>query len=93
MSSGFGVHKKRYALCVQQCRSFKTKDGGGVEEKQKEKYEILKENQSKSKKGSGFWTSLKKTVSWVGTLPSQSNEEHREAVARLEEVFSSVSWE
>ncbi|KAG6739642.1 hypothetical protein POTOM_057245 [Populus tomentosa] len=91
LSSGFGVHKKRYALCVQQCRSFKTKDGGGVEEKQKEKYEILKENQSKSKKGSGFWTSLKKAVSWVGTLPSQSNEEHREAVARLEEVFSSAA--
>lgn len=91
LSSGFGVHKKRYALCVQQCRSFKTKDGGGVDEKQKEKYEILQENQSKSKKGSGFWTSLKKTVSWVGTLPSQSNEEHREAVARLEEVFSSAA--
>ncbi|PNS93297.2 hypothetical protein POPTR_018G081200v4 [Populus trichocarpa] len=91
LSSGFGVHKKSYALCVQQCRSFKTKDGGGVEEKQKEKYEILKENQSKSKKGSGFWTSLKKAVSWVGTLPSQSNEEHREAVARLEEVFSSAA--
>ncbi|KAB5514289.1 hypothetical protein DKX38_028195 [Salix brachista] len=91
LSSGFGVHKKSYALCVQQCRSFKSKDGGGVEKKQKEKFEILKENQRKTKKGSGFWNSLKRAVSWVGTLPSQSNEEHREAVAKLEEVFSSAA--
>ncbi|KAJ6435372.1 hypothetical protein OIU84_000547 [Salix udensis] len=75
----------------EQCRSFKSKDGGGVEKKRKEKFEILKENQSKTKKGSGFWNSLKRAVSWVGTLPSQSNEEHREAVAKLEEVFSSAA--
>ncbi|CAK7337399.1 unnamed protein product [Dovyalis caffra] len=88
LRSGFGVHKKSYGLCVQQCRSFKTKDDGGVEEKQKEKYEILKENHSKLKKGSGFWSSLKKAVSGVGSLGSQSDEEHSMAVAKLEEVFS-----
>lgn len=94
LKSAFGVHKGRYGLCMQQCRSFRSEDGGQVDEKKKEsegKQGSLKENEDKLKNGRGFWSALKVAVCGVGGLGSQSNEEHSKAVAKLEEVFSSVS--
>lgn len=79
--SGFGVRKGRYGLYVQPCRSFKTDDKGQNEA----------ESEVKSKKPSGFWTSLKDVIFRANGSGSQSSDEYCKAVAKVEKVFSSIA--
>lgn len=81
--SGLGVQKGRYGLCVQPCRSFK---GDDVNEDKD-----TKEDDMKLKKEYGFWSSLKGVVFGFGESDSQSNYDYSEALAKVEEVFHSVS--
>lgn len=93
-SGSGGLHRDRHGLYVHRCRSFRSDDEGEVGEKKnisEKKCKVVKESEDKLKEGDGFWSTLKHAVSGFGRLDSQSNEEHTKAVAKLEEVLSSVS--
>ena len=80
---------------MQKCRLFWGEDGGEVEEKVMEsdtEYGILMENEVKLEKGDGFWKSMKSAVFGVSKFGSQSQDEYKKAVAKVDEVFSSVSY-
>lgn len=88
------ITRNRYRVYVQKCRSFRGEDGGEVEEKEMEserKYGVLMENELKLEKEDGFWKSLKSAVFGVSKFGSKSRDEHEKAVAKVDEVFSSVS--
>ncbi|KAJ4822597.1 putative chlorophyll(ide) b reductase nyc1, chloroplastic [Turnera subulata] len=88
LRSGFGESSKvgygGLRLRLRQCRSSKSEDEGEVEVKETEK-------ERKLKKRDGFWRILKDGFSGVGKSGSLSQEENRKAVAKLEELFSSVA--
>ena len=89
------ITRNRYGAYVQKCRSFRGEDGGKVEEKEMESernYGILMENEVNLEKGDGFWKSLKSSVFGVSKFGSQSQDEYEKAVAKVDEVFSSVSY-
>ncbi|OAY53758.1 probable chlorophyll(ide) b reductase NYC1, chloroplastic isoform X1 [Manihot esculenta] len=93
-SGSGGLHRDRHGLYVHRCRSFRSDDGGEVGEKKnisEKKCKVVKESEDKLKEGDGFWSTLKHAVSGFGRLDSQSNEEHTKAVAKLEEVLSSIA--
>ncbi|KAK8513824.1 hypothetical protein V6N12_052989 [Hibiscus sabdariffa] len=72
------------------CRSFGGEDGVEVEEKEmgsERKLGILME------KGDGFWKSLKSAVFGVSRFGSQSQDEYEQAVAKVDEVFSSIAMQ
>ncbi|XP_022730830.1 probable chlorophyll(ide) b reductase NYC1, chloroplastic isoform X2 [Durio zibethinus] len=88
------ITRNRYGVYVQKCRSFKGEDGEEVKEKEMErerKYGVLMENEVKLEKGDGFWKSLKSTVFGVSKFGSQSQDEYEKAVAKVDEVFSSIA--
>lgn len=70
-----GFYSKQY------CRSFRGEEGGGD----------LKEGEGKLKKGSGVWKSLSSTLLGGVGLRSRQSDEYKKAVAKVEEVCSSVS--
>nr|QIC54087.1 chlorophyll b reductase [Paeonia lactiflora] len=82
-------------LCRGVCRSFRGEDGGReLGEKQLEearKCGNLKENQVEysPEKGNGFLSNLKSSILKVSR--SNSKDEYRNAVAKLEEIFSSIA--
>lgn len=81
----------RNGLCLklkQYCRSFRCEEGGGVEEKEvvsesERKSGNLKKSEAKLERGSGFWKSFRTTI--------LGGDEYDKAVAKVEEVFFSVS--
>ncbi|KAM6598581.1 hypothetical protein CsatA_018190 [Cannabis sativa] len=84
--SGFGLKK---------CRANRNEsdDGGDAEEKEREsarKCGKVKEN-LKLNKGSGFWSCLKYAVTAGFGSGSRNNDEYGKAVAKCEEVFSSIA--
>ncbi|KAF4354478.1 hypothetical protein G4B88_019947 [Cannabis sativa] len=84
--SGFGLKK---------CRANRNEsdDGGDAEEKEREsarKCGKVKEN-VKLSKGSGFWSCLKYAVTAGFGSGSRNNDEYGKAVAKCEEVFSSIA--
>ncbi|KAF5748588.1 hypothetical protein HS088_TW04G00546 [Tripterygium wilfordii] len=86
--SGSESHRGRYGLRGRRFRSFRGEGGGGVEEKEKESAttcEKVKKGQEKLKEGSGFWSSLNPAIFWA------SGDDQRKAVAKMEEVFSSIA--
>ncbi|XVF49191.1 hypothetical protein PTKIN_Ptkin03bG0248700 [Pterospermum kingtungense] len=90
------VGRNRYRVYVQKCRSFKEEDGGEVEEEVMEserKFGILMENEVKLEKEDGFWKSLKSAVFGVNKFGSKSRDEYEKAVAKVDEVFSSIAMQ
>lgn len=90
------ITRNRYRVYVQKCRSFRGEDGGEVEEKEMEserKYGVLMENELKLEKEDGFWKSLKSAVFGVSKFGSKSRDEHEKAVAKVDEVFSSIAMQ
>lgn len=86
--SGSVLPTGRNGFCLKQCRSFRGEDGrDAVEEKEAESAE----KRGNLKKGSGIWKSLSSTVLGGFGLRSRNSDEYRKAVAKLEEVCSSVS--
>lgn len=87
--SGLGRVGGRNGLCLklkQYCRSFKGEEGGEVEEKEavsERKSGNLKKSEAKLERGSGFWKSFRTTI--------LGGDEYDKAVAKVEEVFFSVS--
>lgn len=91
--TGLGRRRGRDGLCLKQCRSFRTGEGGGAEEKEVEsarKCGNLKETEAKLQRVSGFWSSLKTTI--LGSFSLAHGDEYSNALAKVEEVFSSVSF-
>lgn len=75
-------------MYLQQCRALKDE---GREEKETENERngvILKENELNLKKERGFWSSFRDVIFKDASRDSQ----YSEAVARVEKVFSSVSF-
>lgn len=83
---GFGHYCDRFSVKV--CRAFRTEDGGDVKEK---KFRNLKKNEEKTKRESGFWSSLKSILLRNFMVGSKSDDEYRQAVAKVEGLLSSVS--
>lgn len=84
---GFG-HKNYDQFSVKVCRAFRTEDGGDVKEK---KFRNLKKNEEKTKRESGFWSSLKSILLRNFMVGSKSDDEYRQAVVKVEGLLSSVS--
>lgn len=87
--SGPRLGRGRCGLHVLPCRSFRGEDGSELEEK--EIKNLKEEQRRKFKNGNGFWGSCKSAVSGFGKSSSQSSDDYNKALAKLEEVFSSVS--
>ncbi|EOY30786.1 NAD(P)-binding Rossmann-fold superfamily protein isoform 2 [Theobroma cacao] len=90
------ITRNRNGVYVQRCRSFRGEDGGEVEEKEMEsegKYGDVKENKVKLEQGDGFWKSFRSSVFGVSKFGSQSQDEYEKAVAKVEEVFSSIAMQ
>lgn len=93
--SGLGRPGGRNGLCLKQCRSFRSEEGGEVEEKDREvestkKYGNLKKSvEAKTERGSGFWKSLETTI--LDGFSLAHGDEYNDAVAKVETVLSSVS--
>ncbi|KAE8736102.1 putative chlorophyll(ide) b reductase NYC1 [Hibiscus syriacus] len=91
-----GPTRSRHGAYVQKCRLFRGEDGGKVEEKEMEserKLGILMENEVKLQKRDGFWKSLKYAVFGVSKFDSKSQDEYENAVAKVDEVFSSIAMQ
>ncbi|XP_043807576.1 probable chlorophyll(ide) b reductase NYC1, chloroplastic isoform X2 [Manihot esculenta] len=89
-----GVHRGRHGLCVQRCRSFKSDDGGEVEQKQHKSEKscgTVMENENNLNKRDGFLSTSKDAVSGYGRSDSESSDKYTKAVAKLEEVLSSIA--
>ncbi|PPR97130.1 hypothetical protein GOBAR_AA23527 [Gossypium barbadense] len=82
--------RNRRGAYVQKCRSFRGGDGGEVEDKEMESERKLG---IWTEKGDGFWKSLKSAVFGVSKFGSQSQDEYEKAVAKVEEVFSSIAMQ
>ncbi|MFQ6638386.1 hypothetical protein Gotur_015467 [Gossypium turneri] len=82
--------RNRRGAYVQKCRSFRGGDGGEVEEKDMESERKLG---IWTEKGDGFWKSLRSAVFGVSKFGSQSQDEYEKAVAKVEEVFSSIAMQ
>ncbi|XP_012443393.1 probable chlorophyll(ide) b reductase NYC1, chloroplastic [Gossypium raimondii] len=82
--------RNRRGAYVQKCRSFRGGDGGEVEEKDMESERKLG---IWTEKGDGFWKCLKSAVFGVSKFGSQSQDEYEKAVAKVEEVFSSIAMQ
>ncbi|KAJ8749837.1 hypothetical protein K2173_013240 [Erythroxylum novogranatense] len=92
--SGFELHKGRCRLCVRHCRSFRSEDKEQVEEEDKErarKRGILRRNELELRKGNGVWSHLKDAVSALSRFGAQSDVENSKAMAKLEEISSSMA--
>lgn len=70
------------------CRAFRAEDGGDLKEK---KCQNLKKNEVKLESEKGFWSSINSIMLSTFKLATKSDDEHRLAVAKVEEVLSSVS--
>lgn len=84
----------RRGVYLRPCRSFRSGDGGELEEQEKEsvrKGGNLKENRVEAKEGLGILSFAKSVFVRVSSSLPRTEEEHRNAVAKLEEIFSSVS--
>lgn len=96
LGPGFGgsILTGRNGFRLKKCRAYRCEDGGGdLKEKEIEsarKCGKVKES-LQLKKGSGFWSSLKYAVTVGLGLGSRNDDEYTKAIAKLEEVFSSVS--
>ncbi|XP_062149229.1 probable chlorophyll(ide) b reductase NYC1, chloroplastic isoform X2 [Alnus glutinosa] len=89
--TGLGRRRGRDGLCLKQCRSFRTGEGGGAEEKEVEsarKCGDLKEIEAKLQRGSGFWSSLKTTI--LGSFSLAHGDEYSNALAKVEEIAIQV---
>ncbi|KAJ7969609.1 Chlorophyll(Ide) b reductase [Quillaja saponaria] len=81
-------------FCLKQCRALRSESGGDLKENlvgSVGKSGNLKEHEVKLKRGNGFWTSLKSMVLGAFSVVSQSDDEYKEAVAKVEEVLSSIA--
>lgn len=92
----FGLHRTggRYGVRVHRpCRSFRSENGGGrVEAEEKEKgREIKKIENLEQSKEIEFWSSLKAFILGIGKSGSQSDEDYKRGLAKLEEVFSLIA--
>lgn len=74
-------------MCVKRLRSVRSEDGGRVEEKERE---IVEGNEVELKKQLGFWGSLKSVVLGVNKFGAQSQDDYRNSLSKVEEVFSSI---
>lgn len=102
LGPGFGgsvlTVTSRNGFRLRKCRAYRWGEEGGDSEEKKEIESTRKcgkvEESENSKKGSGFWSSLKYAVMVGFGLGSSStnDDQYKKAVAKLEEVFSSVSF-
>lgn len=86
--SGLGRRRGSDGLCLKQCRSFRAEEGEKEVESAR-KCGNLKETEAKLQRGIGFWSSLRITI--LGGFSLARGDEYRNALAKVEEVFSSVS--
>ncbi|PON49867.1 Short-chain dehydrogenase/reductase [Trema orientale] len=98
LGPGFGrsLLTGRNGFRLKKCRAYRCDQDGGdhLEEKEIEsarKGGKVKENVKLKEKGSGFWSSLKYAVTVGFGLGSRNDDEYSKAVAKLEEVFSSIA--
>ncbi|RYR57424.1 hypothetical protein Ahy_A05g023164 isoform A [Arachis hypogaea] len=85
---GFG-HNCEGLYVKQQCRAFRTEDGGDLKDK---KIRNLKKNDElKDKRVGGFWNSLRSILLRNFMMGSKSDDEYRQAVVKVEEVLSSIA--
>ncbi|MED6113552.1 putative chlorophyll(ide) b reductase nyc1, chloroplastic [Stylosanthes scabra] len=92
-SSSLGVlrfgHNCEGVYVRQQCRAFRTEDGGDLKDK---KIRNLKKNDElKVKRVGGFWSSLRAILLRNFMIGSKSDDEYRQAVVKVEEVLSSIA--
>ncbi|XP_015898313.3 probable chlorophyll(ide) b reductase NYC1, chloroplastic isoform X1 [Ziziphus jujuba] len=81
---GPGVLTRRYGFCL---RSFRSENGGELEEKEIESARKCGE----LKKESGFWSCLKSAVLGGVGLASRRDDDYKKAIVKLEEVFNSIA--
>ncbi|KAL6331134.1 hypothetical protein AAG906_009562 [Vitis piasezkii] len=84
----------RRGVYLRPCRSFMSGDGGELEEQEKERVRKggnLKDNRVEAKEGSGILSFAKSVFVRVSGSFPRTEEEHRIAVAKLEEIFSSIA--
>ncbi|KAB8849526.1 hypothetical protein FH972_026770 [Carpinus fangiana] len=86
--SGLGRLRGRDGLCLKQCRSFRAEEGEKEVESAR-KCGNLKEPEAKLQRGIGFWSSLRTTI--LGGFSLARGDEYRNALAKVEEVFSSIA--
>lgn len=95
---GFKGHRRTTSLrpsfghdgpSLKQCRAFRTEEGGDLKEK---RYRNLKTNEVKLRRENGFWSSVNSILLSTFKLASKSDDEYRLALAKVEEVLSSVSF-
>lgn len=87
-SSGvFGFGHNFDGLSLKKCRAFKGEDGGD------RKFRNLKKNEVKLERKNGFWSSFK-NVLLGNSLRNYKldDDEYRQAVVRVDEVLSKVSF-
>ncbi|XP_054785597.1 probable chlorophyll(ide) b reductase NYC1, chloroplastic isoform X2 [Prosopis cineraria] len=70
------------------CKAFRTEDGGDLKEKKRRN---LKKDVVKLKREYGFWSSVNFILSNTFKVGSKSDDEYRLAVAKVEEVLSSIA--
>ncbi|MED6113965.1 putative chlorophyll(ide) b reductase nyc1, chloroplastic, variant 3 [Stylosanthes scabra] len=93
-SSSLGVlrfgHNFEGLYVRQQCRAFRTEDGGDL--KDKKIRNLKKNNEFKDKRVvGGFWSSLRAILLRNFMIGSKSDDEYRQAVVKVEEVLSSIA--
>lgn len=75
-------------VSVKSCRAFRTEEGGDLKGK---KHQNLKKSEVELKKENGFWSSVNSVIKSTFMVGSNSEDEYRLAMAKVEEVLSSVS--
>ncbi|XP_028774037.1 probable chlorophyll(ide) b reductase NYC1, chloroplastic [Neltuma alba] len=78
----------RDGLSLKPCKAFRTEDGGDLKEK---RHRNLKKHEVKLKRENGFWSSVNSMMLSTFKLGSKSEDEYRLAVAKVEEVLSSIA--
>ena len=84
---GFGSSIDRVSLKL--CRAFRAEDGGDLKEKKNRNNS--RKDEVKLKRENGFWGSIGSIMLGTFKLASKSDDEYRLALAKVEEVLSSVS--
>lgn len=91
---GVGASTSRGGLFLRKCRSFRGEDGGEFEKEdcKGRKHRNSRSKEVKVKKESQFWKSLKADVLGRFNLCFASDLENGKLMAKMEALFSSVSF-
>ncbi|XP_057969747.1 probable chlorophyll(ide) b reductase NYC1, chloroplastic [Malania oleifera] len=84
---------RRSSVCSQQCRSFRSEEGGetGESATKERKCGNQKENGLESRKGLGVLKFVKSAIFGVCNWRLRSEDEYRNDLAKLEEIFSTIA--